>query len=489
MGTMTPIEEKPPGDHRIEDIAGKSPPPSYNDDEDDEFTPQEKKKIIRRIDLRLVTMTGLAYCISLMDRTNLSMAAVAGLKQELRLDIGQRYSIIVLMFFVPYIIFQPPMTVIIRKVGPTYFLGSIIVCWAGIMIGMGFVQDWGALVGTRVLLGVLEAGYFPGCVYLLSCWYTRYDVQKRFSVFYLIGCVASALAGILAFGLMQLDGKHGLTGWRWIFILEGVITGFIGILCFFFLVDFPDRAHKSWRFLNERECAFIVRRINKDRNDGDMEAFSLKKFLQPATDLKIWGFAMIFFCLTTVTYAIAYFLPIILMNGMGYGVGEAQCLVAPPYGFAGIVMYSTAWVGDKYRMRAPVLIFNALLAIIGLPMMGFAKSDAVRYVGVFFTVAGANANIPACMAYQANNVRGQWTRAFSSATLVGFGGLGGIVSSLVFREQDAPGYRPGMYAAIACNILIILLVLFLSLWFRICNKQADRGKRVIEGDAAFRYTI
>lgn len=137
------------------------------------------------------------------------------------------------------------------------------------------------------------------------------------------------------------------------------------------------------------------------------------------------------------------------MNGMGFGVGEAQCLVAPPYGFAGIVMYSTAWVADKYRMRAPILIFNALLAIIGLPMMGFAKSDAVRYVGVFFTVAGANANIPACMAYQANNVRGQWTRAFSSATLVGFGGLGGIVSSLVFREKDAPEYRPGIYAALA----------------------------------------
>lgn len=89
-----------------------------------------------------------------------------------------------------------------------------------------------------MLLGVLEAGYFPGCVYLLSCWYTRCksvnlnrrsrltspdDVQKRFSIFYLIGCVASALSGILAFGLMQLDGRHGLGGWRWIFILEGVV--------------------------------------------------------------------------------------------------------------------------------------------------------------------------------------------------------------------------------------------------------------------------
>ena len=154
-------------------------------------------------------------------------------------------------------------------------------------------------------------------------------------------------------------------------------------------------------------------------------------------------------CTTTVTYAIAYFLPIILREGMGFDVGESQCLVAPPYAFAGIVMYSSAWVGDKYRMRGVILIGNCLLSIVGLPMMGFATGNATRYAGVFLTVGGANSLIPSCMAYQANNVRGQWTRAFSSATLVGFGGLGGIVSSLVFRDQDAPQYLPGMYAAIA----------------------------------------
>lgn len=134
---------------------------------------------------------------------------------------------------------------------------------------------------------------------------------------------------------------------------------------------------------------------------------------------------------------------------MGFGVGESQCLVAPPYVFAGFVMYGSAWVGDKYHTRGAILIANCLLCIIGLPMMGFAQGDATRYAGVFLTVAGANANIPSCMAYQANNVRGQWTRALSSATMVGLGGLGGIVSSLVFRDQDAPEYRPGMYAALA----------------------------------------
>ncbi|KAJ5624783.1 hypothetical protein N7510_001092 [Penicillium lagena] len=443
---MSVPDDKPPSVDRIEDIAQHTPSSSQ---EDEEFTLEEQKAIIRRVDRRLVTMTGLAYCISLMDRTNLSMAAIAGMIEDLKLDVDNRYSIVVLMFFVPYVIFQPPMTILIRKIGPRIFLSTIIISWAVIMIGTGFVKNFGQLVGLRVLLGVLEAGYFPGCVYLLSCWYTRYDVQKRFSVFYLIGCVAGSLSGILAFGLMQLSGAHGLNGWSWILILEGVITGVIGMVCFVFLVDFPDRAAKSWRFLNEKESAFIIRRINQDRRDGDLEAFSLGKFLKPSLDPKIWGFAMIFFCLTTVTYAIAYFLPIILRDGMGFGVGESECLVAPPYGLAGILMYATAWVGDKYRIRGAILIVNALICIIGLPLMGFAKGNATRYAGVFLTVAGANANIPACMAYQANNVRGQWTRAFSSATLVGFGGIGGIVSSLVFRDQDAPEYRPGMWAAIA----------------------------------------
>lgn len=91
-----------------------------------------------------------------------------------------------------------------------------------------------------------------------------------------------------------MGGIQGLGGWRWIFIMEGVITGVIGVLTLLLLVDFPDRAHKSWRFLSEKECAFVVRRINRDRSDADDEPFSLIRFLTPALDPKIWGFAMIF---------------------------------------------------------------------------------------------------------------------------------------------------------------------------------------------------
>lgn len=120
---------------------------------------------------------------------------------------------------------------------------------------------------------------------------------------------------------------------------------------------------------------------------------------------------------------------------------------------------------------------------------GWASSAGVRYFGIFLICAGCNGGVPTVMAYQANNIRGQWKRAFASATLVGFGGIGGIAGSTVFRTQDAPQYHPGIGACIACNGLIVIIVFINTFIFRRQNKKADRGEVVLEGDPNFRYTI
>jgi MFS family permease len=119
-------------------------------------------------------------------------------------------------------------------------------------------------------------------------------VHKRYSSFYLISSVGSSLSGILAFCFMQMAGLAGLDAWRWIFIMEGLLTIVVSGVGFLLLVNFPQEAHKSWRFLTGKEEAYIIRRINKDRQDADKEAFALGKFLKPALDLKVWGFAFIF---------------------------------------------------------------------------------------------------------------------------------------------------------------------------------------------------
>lgn len=162
----------------------------------------------------------------------------------------------------------------------------------------------------------LEAGFFPGAVYLLSTWYSRYDIQKRYTAFYAIGCVATAFSGILAYGLMHMNGLGNLEGWRWIFIIEGIISVLVSLLSYLLLVDFPEEAHKSWKFLSKDERDFVIRRVNRDRADAITDPFTVGAFFRPALDLKIWVFAFMFFCVTLVGYSINYYLPIILL-GMG----------------------------------------------------------------------------------------------------------------------------------------------------------------------------
>lgn len=209
---------------------------------------------------------------------------------------------------------------------------------------------------------------------------------------------------------------------------------------------------------------------------------------------------------------------------MGFTIAQSQCLVAPPYAFAAVVMYVESWLGDKYRVRGPQILFNAVMAIIGLSLMGWTTTSGVRYFGVFLFCAPVQANVVMVMSFQANNIRGQWKRAFCSASLVGFGGIGkenqcpllhpkrkiwfwlivkrtltnsffflntgGIAGSLVFREQDQPGYVPGLWACITACLLTIIITLSLQIHFWIQNKKADRGEKELEGGGpSFRYTL
>jgi hypothetical protein len=138
--------------------------------------------------------------------------------------------------------------------------------------------------------------------------------------------------------------------------------------------------------------------------------------------------------ITTIAYAFAFTLPIILRNNLKFSVAMSQMLGAPPYVASGIFMYLAAWYSDRKKTRGPVLCFLCLVSLVGLPVMGFVKNPWVQYFGIFVTVAGTNSAIPSVMAYQANNIRGQWRRAFCSASLTGIGGIGGVaVSDCLWR--------------------------------------------------------
>ncbi|KAL8861281.1 MAG: hypothetical protein Q9198_010535, partial [Flavoplaca austrocitrina] len=247
-------------------------------DDDPVYSYAEQRKIIHRLDKRLITVAGIIYMNSLMDRSNLPNAGIAGMLVDLELNVGYRYSTISLVFFVTYTLFQPPATILTRKIGPRPFLSGICFAWGVVMVGFGFVQQWWVYIPLRLILGLFEAGYFPGVVYLISTWYSRFDMQKRYAGFYCLGLVASGCSGIVAFGVQQMDGLGGLEGWRWIFIIFGLMTVAAAAIGIVFLVDFPDVAINKghWKFLSRDEIAFILRRINKDRHDANTEKWNFK---------------------------------------------------------------------------------------------------------------------------------------------------------------------------------------------------------------------
>ena len=178
----------------------------------------QERKIRRKIDWRLLPITGALYAVSLIDRLNLPNARLAGMDDALGMSIGNRYSIVTMVFFIGYILCDFPANFVMRKTGPATFLGIIGFLWGCLTIAMGFTKTWVELLICRVIFGALEGGLFPGVIFLLSCWYIRREVQLRFSAFYGVGMVISGLSNLIAYGLSKSDGLGGLRGWSWIFI-------------------------------------------------------------------------------------------------------------------------------------------------------------------------------------------------------------------------------------------------------------------------------
>lgn len=153
--------------------------------------------------------------------------------------------------------------------------------------------------------------------------------------------------------------------------------------------------------------------------------------------------------ISTAAYGMAFTAPIILRDNLGFNMAMSQSMGAPPYVLSGLVMYLAAKYSDAKKTRGPVLCFLCLVSIIGIPIMGFVRSPWVQYFGLCLTVIGVNSTIPAIFSYQANNIRGQWRRAFCSASLTGIGGVGGVAGALIFRTEDGPEYYPGFATCIA----------------------------------------
>lgn len=448
-----------------------------------------QRRIRLKVDFRLCTIAGILCSLNLLDSGVLSSASVTSMLSDLDLDQGNRFSVAIFIFTVASIAFQLPSTIAVRIFGPRRWFSLITCCFGLITLCSGFIHTWKQMIALRVLLGASMAGIYPGLGYLISTWYTREEQQLRFAFLQSGQVIILATGSIVNFGLNHLDGRCGLEGWRWMFIVQGSITCLIGIITYWWIVDFPENSHRSFKFLTKKEAAIAANRIQRDRADVQADAFAVKKVLVHALDPKVYGLCCLFFLQNIVSTALSYFLPIILQSGMGFSSNAAILLSAPPYYYAVLPALLSSLVGDKYRIRGPIITFNCICVIVGFCMLGLAQQVAVRYVGAYLVTGAYVANWAALMAYQANNIVGQWKRVFTAAICTAFNGAGGIAGSYIVRSSEAPRYPTAVWTSIGSHILMIGIVAVFSIYFTIANKAQKQGTKIIERTEGFRFTI
>ncbi|KAB2574061.1 putative transporter [Lasiodiplodia theobromae] len=448
-----------------------------------------EKQIRLKVDFRLCTIAGILCSLNLLDSGVISSASVTSMLSDLDLDKGNRYSVSIFIFTIASICFQLPSTIAVRTFGPRRWFSLITCCFGSITLCTGFIQTWKQMIALRILLGASMAGIYPGLSYLISTWYTREEQQLRFAFLQSGQVIILATGSIVNFGLNHLNGHGGLEGWRWMFIVQGAITCFIGVVTYWWMVDFPENAHRSFMFLSKDESAIAASRIQKDRSDVHADPFAINKVLVHALDPKVYGLCCLFFLQNVVSTALAYFLPIILQSGMGFSSNASILLSAPPYYYAVVPALLSSLVGDKYRMRAPIITFNCVCVVVGFCMLGLADQVTVRYIGTYLATGAYVANWAALMAYQANNIVGQWKRVFTAAICTAFNGAGGIAGSYIVRSNEAPKYATAVWVSIGSHLLMIGIVMVFSVYFMVANRAQQRGMKILEATEGFRFTI
>ncbi|KAL7274768.1 hypothetical protein RUND412_002322 [Rhizina undulata] len=471
---------------------------------DDELTIEsfahlDEKAILRKMDMRLIPMLAVLYLLSFMDRGNVGNAKIEGMVEDLNMAEPQ-YNLTLTVFFFSYSFFEVPSNLLLKKLRPSIWLPSIMVAWGTVMTLMGIVKSYHGLLAARFFLGVAEAGLFPGVAYYITMWYCRHEVQYRQALFFSAASVAGAFSGLLAFAIAKMDGVAGLEGWRWIFILEGILTIVVATIAYFVLFDFPETAS----FLTEEERRFVVWRLKyqgsqdvslvkaaarkaageEEKNVGGQPArvqiaeaqeFSWKYVRDAFSDWQIWLNIIVYLGLVCPLYGISLFLPSIIKE-LGYTSAKAQLLTIPIYITASILAVIQAYASDKKGIRSPFIFGSFCLMAIGYIMTISAplSHPGLVYAGVFLAACGLYPGFAGNLAWLSNNLSGSCKRSVGMAMQIGIGNLGGAMASNFYRAQDAPKYRLGHalelgFIGIGMIALVVLVVAYKKI-----NEQREK---------------
>ncbi|KAL3294497.1 major facilitator superfamily transporter [Colletotrichum asianum] len=344
--------------------------------------PVAETKLLRKLDFWLAPMMIICFLVAYLDRSNIGNAAIAGMNEDLNLT-GNRLNVAVTVFYVTYITFEIPASLILKKARPSRLIPFFILAWSATVVGSAFVTNYASLLATRLLIGMFESGLFPCLTLYLSTFYKREEQARRISYLFVAAALSGAFGGLLAYGLTSLHGASGLAGWRWLFLIEGVISLAVGLAI---IVLLPD-SFETAKWLTEDDKNLMHIRAEQARvYQGQSENFDKTEVKLAFMDPKVWLSAACQFCANTCSFGFGTFLPVII-RGFGYSSIKTQLLTVPVYIWASAVYLTVAYISDKLNKRAIFMVPMALVTATGYALMlGVSmKATGVQYFATFVT--------------------------------------------------------------------------------------------------------
>ncbi|KAI1397545.1 putative pantothenate transporter [Hypoxylon fuscum] len=440
------------------------------------LTAEEEKKLIRRIDWHLMPLCSIIFMFKNLDSDNVSNARIMnrGTSQNIMTQLGltsDEYALITALYYIPYIVGEAPSNLLLKRFSPSHWQSRIMVTW-GIMLACHVaVKNKEGLYVTRFLLGLAEAGMFPGIILQMTYWYRPDEMSLRLLYFYICGNLSGIFGGILAFAFDHASGAGGLSGWQWLFLIEAIATIIVGVAVWFLLPDFPQTA--SW--LTDKEKAFIQARLPANAPRAAEQDFKLSEIVESLKDKRLWLFTFIWAFFTVGTSGVRFYQPTVIADLGFTTIAQAQLLNLPITILGLVVIAVTGVFADNGRLPRPLYplaFLTIILACYGV-LVAYPSNGAV-YAATMVGNAVTSAWFPMMWPWRVQTTSRATGSAFSIGFVNSYGQIGGAVGPQIFRSAYAPRYQVSFAAAMA--LVACCMATTLVTWWVTRQTESDTRK-------------
>ncbi|KAK7204427.1 major facilitator superfamily domain-containing protein [Myxozyma melibiosi] len=465
-----------------------------------------EKAFKRKIDYAILPVVIAMYMLNYLDRNNIAAAKLGSLMEDLNLTSTQ-YSTAVSVLFIPYTLMQVPSNLILGKIGkPSVYLPSAMVIWGMLSLWTTFVSGYRSLVTIRFLIGFAEAAFYPGTMFYLSCWYTKYEIAKRSAIFVCGSWVSGAFSGLVAYGVLEnLDGVFGLAAWRWLFLIEGTLTVIVALIAIPILPNLP--ATTKWLSKEERLLG-VLRMINDVGQHDDDSAAPVEEdeqgraMAEPPKSKFQSALAGLYLALVDKKVLIILWMQfsLAMMGGintvfptivgsLGYGQAKTLLLTAPPWLLCSVTSVWNSFHSDKTGERYLHMVWGPALAALGIVISMMTQDTFWRYLSMLLMLQNYN-SWSLGFAWMATTVP---RPPIKRAAAVSFVNIGGNVPNIIVPYLFYVGSEPQFYVGFAvCGFFalsgIVAATVLKGSLVRL-NKKLERGGVVdgLDGTTGFRF--